>query len=549
MAQQRALEIILRLIFISVASLSICVAGIASAQQTATSQPPVFLSPVTYDSGGLRSLSVAMGDLNGDGKLDLVVTNQCINDDDCPPDEYSVGHGPVGVLLGNGDGTFQPVVTYPSGNHLLTIESFSVAVGDLNGDGKLDIAIVNSADSCNTPPGCSQGSVELLFGNGDGTFGSPWIYNSYGFAPVSVALADLNEDGMLDVLMANICDAYPTCGISGCECETGSVSVLLSEDFGRYSIRRYGAPPWLRSITVGDVNGDSKPDAVVNGGVLLGNGDGAFQPSLAYSADIGGDLSSVVLGDVNGDGKLDLILSVVTSSRTSTNGAVAVLLGNGNGTFQPAVSYGSGASYARSLAVGDVNGDGKPDAVVANDGGVGILLGNGDGTFQPAMVFRNGGYLPMSVALGDLNGDDKLDIALADIWGPNGGAVSVLLNNTQFCTTPPVVTLSATPTTVWPPNGNMVPVTISGMITDPDTGCPIRTAVYAVEDEYAKVQLGGVVTSAPGGAYSFTVQLQASRRGTDLDGRSYKVTVTASNDAGRTGSKVVNVIVPHDQRR
>jgi FG-GAP-like repeat len=282
-------------------------------------------------------------------------------------------------------------------------------------------------------------------------------------------------------------------------------------------------------------------------GVLLGNGDGTFQSALAYGTG-GSVVRSVAVGDVNGDGKPDLL--VAHQNRYPKNGTVGVLLGNGDGTFQPAVAYGSGGQSAHSVAVGDVNGDGKPDLVMANQSGanwddraVGVLLGNGDGTFQTAVVFGSGGHWPFSVTVGDLNADRKPDLVLANYGSSN---VGVLLNNTPFCTTPPMITVSTTPAALWPPNGNMVSVTVSGTITD--TGCTVTAAVYAVTDEYGKVQPSGPVTLSPEGAYSFTVLLEASRLGADIDGRVYTVTVGASNDASKTGSEAGAVIVPHDQR-
>jgi len=92
----------------------------------------------------------------------------------------------------------------------------------------------------------------------------------------------------------------------------------------------------------------------------------------------------------------------------------------------------------------------------------------------------------------------------------------------------------------------MVPVTISGTVTDSGSGCSIKTAAYAVNDEYGEVQPTGPVTLGDSGAYSFTVWLQASRLGTDLDGRFYTVTVSVSNNAGKTGSQAATVIVPHE---
>jgi hypothetical protein len=185
------------------------------------------------------------------------------------------------------------------------------------------------------------------------------------------------------------------------------------------------------SVAVGDVNGDGKPDLVVtnqcadntcvNGSVsvLLGNGDGTFQAAVSYGS--GGQYSfSVAVGDVNGDGKPDLIVAnQCVSNNNCANGSVSVLLGNGDGTFKGAVSYGSGGVYAQSVAVGDVNADGHPDLVVANqcvsnnncaNGEVSVLLGNGDGTFQAAVSYGSGGYGASFVGVGDVNGDGKPDL-------------------------------------------------------------------------------------------------------------------------------------------
>jgi hypothetical protein len=116
-----------------------------------------------------------------------------------------------------------------------------------------------------------------------------------------------------------------------------------------------------------------------------------FLPAVTYNS--GGSYpASVAVADVNGDGKPDLLVA------NKGSGTVSVLLGNGDGTFQPAVSYGSGGSFTYSLALGDVNGDGKLDLVVANAGSntVGVLLGHGDGTFATAVAYDSGGYFPDS---------------------------------------------------------------------------------------------------------------------------------------------------------
>jgi hypothetical protein len=148
---------------------------------------------------------------------------------------------------------------------------------------------------------------------------------------------------------------------------------------------------------------------------------------------------SVAIGDVNGDGKPDLLVSNHFACSSCANGSVAVLLGNGDGTFQSAVTYDSGAAATESIVVADVNGDGKPDVVVGNDcggcssGGVGVLLGNGDGTFQPVVTYDTGLGGTNSIAVADINGDGKLDVvALRPCEGhcPNSdGAVTVLLGH------------------------------------------------------------------------------------------------------------------------
>jgi FG-GAP-like repeat/FG-GAP repeat len=154
------------------------------------------------------------------------------------------------------------------------------------------------------------------------------------------------------------------------------------------------------SIAVADVNGDGRPDLVVSilcnypdchglAGVLLGNGDGTFQPVATYLS--GGFFAeSIKAEDVNGDGKTDLLVSnKSTNLIQSGNGIVGVLLNNGDGTFQPVQTYDSGGSDAREIEVADVNADGKPDLLVANlcsgaatclSGNLAVLLGNGDGT-------------------------------------------------------------------------------------------------------------------------------------------------------------------------
>ena len=158
--------------------------------------------------------------------------------------------------------------------------------------------------------------------------------------------------------------------------------------------------------------------------VLLGNGNGTFQAPSTFAAGINPFYVSVA--DLNDDGKPDLLVA----DNANPGGALCVLLGNGNGTFGAAATFAAG-NFARTIAVGDINGDGKLDAAVANNGSVSVLLGNGDGTFQPALNLSAGLSPYSGIALADLNGDGKLDLAVAN--KPNN-SVSVLLG-----VVPPIV--------------------------------------------------------------------------------------------------------------
>ena len=259
------------------------------------------------------------------------------------------------MLLGNVGGSFQAAVNYPAGG-----SATGAAVGDFNGDGKADLAVGVSA-------GFGNGSLAILLGNGDGTFQAPVLWSVTGASPVSVAVADLNGDGKADIVTAN---------------------------FGNNEIQDYG------SLSV-----------------LLGNGDGTFQPAVKYT--VGSGPSSIVVGDFNWDGKADLAVASVglAPPRELANGSVSVLLGNGNGTFQAAVTYDNGflAPPVYGITAADFNGDGVLDLAIASSGNVGIHIGNGDGTFQAVATYPSPS--PVSLVAGDFNGDGETDLAMADIAG------------------------------------------------------------------------------------------------------------------------------------
>lgn len=399
-------------------------------------------------------LSVAVGDFKGDGKLDLAVTN--------------FNSQTVSVLFGNGDGTFRPKVDYGTG-----LGPSSVAVGDFNGDGKLDLAVANNQDNsvsiflnsgtgtfadrrdfsagynpiaiavgdfsgnqtpdvvvtgCGTTQDCAPtgpGSISVLLGKGDGTLQAPVNY-LVGIDPVSVAVADLNGDGILDLAVANE-NPYAESNQP-----TGSVSVLFGNgDSTSQSQQVYVAGDSSSSVVVADFNGDGQLDLGVTNagdatvGIYLNQGHGVFSlPTLLYGT--AGAGVAAVADDFNHDLKTDI---AVLCGPYHTD-SVCILLGNGQGAFSGTpVSYPAGytcPSCPIFAAVAELNGDGKNDVVKANYVGddVSVFLGNGDGTLQPPVNYstRDG---PESVAVGDLRSDGKLDLVTAN----QAGTVSVLLNN------------------------------------------------------------------------------------------------------------------------
>jgi hypothetical protein len=348
-----------------------------------------FFSPPTFTVGG----PLFVADFNNDGIPDLL------------------GSSPTGgqLQLGKGDGTFAAV---------LPVAGIPMAVADFNGDGKADILEQGT------------GTLVVLLGNGDGTFQAP-ISTASGASLQAIVAGDVSGDGKPDVLglFNNNLMVYLGKG-------DGTFAAGVSYPVGNTSFSS-------EAITLGDFNGDHKVDVAVSLSgdnvagqeiVLLGNGDGTFQSGKAstgvyYPA-------SVVEADFNGDGKLDLVIASSPCAGSCTPATTSILLGNGDGTFQPPTTAVPGVG---ALAAADVNGDGELDLIVSGDvtyapvNMVNIYTGNGDGTFSNARGYRGGGRL----ALADFNVDGKLDIA-------SGNAILLGNGNGTFQGQPAVL-LSFTP--------------------------------------------------------------------------------------------------------
>jgi uncharacterized repeat protein (TIGR01451 family) len=374
-----------------------------------------FAAAKSYPVGTSPS-GIAVGDFNGDGKLDIAVAN--------------TDSGTVSILLGNGDGTFQAAMNFSTGNHPAT-----VAIGDFNGDGKLDLALFQ--------PGANglAGNVSVLLGNGDGTFQGPKTLALDAGASV-MGVADFNLDKKSDLAVL----------------DNSHVDIYIGNGDGTFQ------PPKGTGVfgsgggdgmVVADFNGDSKPDLALTfsfsipptfiSGILiwLGNGDGTFSTDLTVTVptvdpNVNANILSVVTADLNHDGKVDLLLlssgpgfDCPHSLCTRTITEISAFLGNGDGSFQGQqivasaiestsfIGVSSGSKIDRPF-VGDFNGDGRLDLAYeltpvssSQSSSLEIQLGKGDGTFSSALTSGLDNVNPFagSIAVAqDLNADKLTDL-------------------------------------------------------------------------------------------------------------------------------------------
>jgi len=348
-----------------------------------------FVASVNYPTGPNCFEHIAVADVNKDGAADVVTS-------------------PVSALLGEGDGTFLPVRLSSkavSGNLL--------GLGDWNGDGKLDVA------------SASDHWVTVFLGEGDGRFGANEVYAAE-YAPHSLALVDIDRNGTLDLITAGTHEYHGGAGGS-------AVSVQLGVGDGTYrQAIDYDTSLGAQETTTVDLNGDgwldlitlgrapSSSDPLTSVGVRLGIGNADFTKELVSK--VGQSVSAFATGDLNGDGYPDIV---------AANGdapTINLLVGKGDGSFFLDSTLALPAS-ARGVAVLEANGDGKQDIGLTLDNGtVGIFLGIGGGIFAPCRQYRMGDT-EFGITAADLNQDGNVDIVT---WGPDSVSTLFGAGNGSF---------------------------------------------------------------------------------------------------------------------
>jgi hypothetical protein len=418
----------------------------------------------------------------------------------------------VSILRGNANGTFQAAQDFATG-----AVPRSLAVGDFNKDGKLDLVTANAGAY----------DLSVLSGNGDGTFQPPTSIG-IGSRQLSVAVGDFNSDGKLDLAVAAI--------VPSGEYFPGAIDydVLLGHGDGTFGAPSrneiyFGDTVYSAAVTVADLNGDGKLDFAMalettfssNVTVALGTGAGTLGPASSFT--VGYSPQSVAAGDVNGDGKVDL----VTANSYDNN--VSVLLGTGTGTFGGAQNFAAGVQ-PRSVAMADFNGDGKIDLLTGNAGSVSVLFGSGTGSFSPP-AFGAAASRPLGVAVADFNRDGRPDAAWAD---NSANTASVALNKNDW-SGPAFIDVSGFPSTATAGVAGTFVATIRDSFGNIQTGYR-GTVQFSSRDSQAVLPGTYTFTAADGGTHRFSATLKTAG--------SQSLTVAETTAGGLTGTETGIIVNP-----
>ncbi|CAF4701818.1 unnamed protein product [Rotaria sp. Silwood1] len=334
--------------------------------------------------------SIAVGDLNNDNSLDIIVTHS--------------GTGKIGIFLGYEDGTFTAQTTFSISSNS---RPYHITIGDFDKDNQLDVVVVDSEND----------QIHILLQYNNRTFATTTTYDGiYRSRPFFVAVTDFNNDNQPDIVIANS--------------DTNNLLILhqyFIKPSARQTMYSIGKDSRPSSVVIYDLNNDNRLDLLVNNFnndsllLLTGNDNGSFEQVTTYSTGNKSAPKYLCIGDFNNDNRMDIVTANYGSD------SIGILLAQDNGTFSDAITYFvSHGSKPWSVAVGDFNNDSRLDVVTANhgSGGLGILLGHGHGTFPNATTYSaNIIVLPISVTVGDVNNDHKLDLVVTDGLFDNVGVL------------------------------------------------------------------------------------------------------------------------------
>lgn len=356
------------------------------------------LAPVSFAAGPVPN-SLAIGDVDGDGKADLAVVNYLDGSGPVPP--APGGASTVSILRNRGNGSFAAPVAYAVG-----LLPWGVVLADLNGDRTLDLAVRNDADA------------SALYNRGDGTF-APAVGLGVGGELLYVLAGEVNGDGKTDLLFTNFAGDLVV-GLSGAN---GALDVGSEYPTGPWPDAQASAPATPAAIASGDLDGDGKLDLVATGTapgdsgmkLLLNRGAGTFGAPVALNVASATSTATLAIADLNRDGLADLV---------SGDSVPCVYLNTGAGKLDAGLCYGQGSdpSSRLAIAVGDVNNDGSPDLVLVRRASTRTLLNDGAGRFAASMPFSVGADATSAV-LADVDGDGRLDLVFAEAGsaGNTGG--------------------------------------------------------------------------------------------------------------------------------